>query len=96
MSTRKIIKTMKSNTGPNSNYTLDTNHIKKALFNEIESITKQKGWTQSQVQKETGIGQANYSMLKQGNYQRVSVGALISALRQLGYKVEIVVTPENK
>ena len=68
---------------------------KADLAGVITKISRDRQWTQKQVEEHLGIKRAEVSNIYRGQFDRFTLGRLMAYVRQLESDVEIVVRPRQ-
>jgi predicted XRE-type DNA-binding protein len=74
----------------------DTHLLKAELVREVMSVMRDRGLTQTEVAKATGLSQPDVSRLLKGQFREVSVERILKMLSRLGCEIDIVVTSSGR
>jgi len=69
---------------------------KAALAHRINTIIKERGWTQAQAAAILGVSQPNISLLARGRLSNFSFDRLFRFLAELGQEVDITIAPRER
>jgi len=68
---------------------------KAQLAHQINTIIRERGWTQTQAAATLGVNQPNISLLARGRLSNFSFDRLFKFLNKLGQEVEITTAPHE-
>jgi predicted XRE-type DNA-binding protein len=74
----------------------DTHLLKAELMSRVQDILTQRGLTQTEAAKITGVSQPDLSRMLKGRFRDVSVERIMRMLTKLGCEVDIVVRPRGR
>jgi predicted XRE-type DNA-binding protein len=74
----------------------DTHLLKAELVREVMSVMRERGLTQTDVAKATGLSQPDISRLLKGQFREVSVERLMKVLSRLGCEIDIIVKSSSQ
>ncbi len=69
---------------------------KAELAHRINTIIKERGWTQTQAAAMLGVSQPNISLLARGRLSNFSFDRLFRFLTELGQEVDITTAPRER
>lgn len=70
--------------------------LKKRLIHHIGYIVSKNGFTQTQAAKEMSISRSRFCRIMGGHIKDVGEGRLIKCLLDLGYDIQITITPSQE
>ena len=74
----------------------DTHLLKAELVREVMGVMRERGLTQTDVAKATGLSQPDISRLLKGQFREVSVERLMKMLSRLGCEIDIIVKSSSR
>lgn len=69
---------------------------KAELAHRINTIIKERGWTQAEAAAMLGVSQPNISLLARGRLSNFSFDRLFTFLNKLGQEIDIITAPRER